>query len=128
RWPDRVASIARFDDGLAHRLDAGGDFFLMPSRYERCGLGQMIAQRYGTPPIVPQTGGLVDTVTDGRTGFTFRDTTPEALLQACERATAAWRTRGWNALRRRCMSLDWSWSRSAALYEQLYRLTLGRLA
>jgi starch synthase len=125
--PDRVAAIARFDDGLAHRLYAGGDFFLMPSRYEPCGLGQMIAQRYGTPPIVRQTGGLTDTVADGKTGFTFHEPSPAALLQAAARATATWQTRGWNALRRRCMGLDRSWSRSAALYQQLYRLTVGRL-
>lgn len=126
--PDRVAMMHGFDDNLAHRLYAGGDFLLMPSRYEPCGLSQMIAQRYGTPPIVRQTGGLMDTVHDAKTGFTFREPTPEAAHHAIARGIASWRARGWNALRRRCMRLDWSWSRSAALYEQLYRLTLGQLA
>ncbi|HEY8468224.1 MAG TPA: glycogen synthase GlgA [Longimicrobiales bacterium] len=119
--PGRVAAVFRFDDALARRLYAGGDFFLMPSRYEPCGLGQMIAQRYGTPPIVRHTGGLVDTVVDGVTGFSFLATTPEALLEAVERARAVWRGSGWDELRRRCMALDWSWTRSAALYEELYR-------
>ncbi|MGH7505774.1 MAG: glycogen synthase [Longimicrobiales bacterium] len=126
--PDRIAVVPRFDEGLAHRLYSGGDFFLMPSRYEPCGLGQMIAQRYGTPPIVRATGGLADTVTDAKTGFCFTAPSAEELRHAVQRATTAWRARGWNALRRRCMRLDWSWSRSAMLYEQLYRLAVGRLA
>jgi starch synthase len=126
--PHRVAALHGFDDRVTHNVYAGGDFLLMPSRYEPCGLGQMIAQRYGTPPIVRHTGGLADTVVDGRTGFTFSDPTPHAALRTIGRAMELWRARGWDALRRRCMRLDWSWSRSAALYEQLYRLTLGRLA
>ncbi|HEX7089091.1 MAG TPA: glycosyltransferase, partial [Longimicrobiales bacterium] len=119
--PGRVAAVFRFDDALARRLYAGGDFFLMPSRYEPCGLGQMIAQRYGTPPIVRHTGGLVDTVVDDATGFSFLEPTPAALLEAVERARTAWRSSEWDELRRRCMALDWSWTRSAALYEELYR-------
>ena len=120
-YPGRVAAVLRFDDRLARRLYAGADFFLMPSRYEPCGLGQMIAQRYGTVPIVRHTGGLVDTVEDGVTGFAFTDPTPEGLLGAVARARAAWRQPGWDELRRRCMALDWSWTRSAAQYEELYR-------
>ncbi|HEX6939793.1 MAG TPA: glycogen synthase [Longimicrobiales bacterium] len=119
--PRRVAAFFRFDDRLARRMYAGGDFFLMPSLFEPCGLGQMIAQRYGTPPVVRHTGGLVDTVEDGVTGFAFGPAVPGALIAAVERACAAWRAPGWNALRRRCMLLDRSWARSAALYESLYR-------
>src|SRR5690606_22611633 len=126
KWPDRVAAIPRFDDALAHRLHAGGDFFLMPSRYEPCGLGQMIAQRYGTPPIVRNTGGLADTVRDRRTGFVFGPETPGAHLEAVDRAIACWRRPGWDELRQRCMRLDWSWPRSAQPYERLYLETLGR--
>jgi starch synthase len=126
--PHRVAALHGFDERIAHNVYAGGDFFLMPSRYEPCGLGQMIAQRYGTPPIVRATGGLADTVADGQTGFTFCDPTPQAALRTITRAMDHWRARGWDALRRRCMRLDWSWDRSATLYEQLYRLTLARLA
>jgi len=120
-FPGRVAAVLRFDDRLARRLYAGADFFLMPSRYEPCGLGQMIAQRYGTVPIVRHTGGLADTVEDGVTGFAFREATPAGLLEAVGRARAAWRQPGWDELRRRCMALDWSWTRSAAQYEELYR-------
>lgn len=123
--PGRVAAIFRFDDALAHRIYAGADFFLMPSRYEPCGLGQMIAQRYGTPPIARATGGLVDTVEDGRTGFLFDDPEPDALVAAVERARRVWRARGWNALRRRCMRLDRSWDSSARSYETLYRVAIG---
>jgi starch synthase len=119
--PDRIAFISRFDEALAHRLYAGADFFLMPSRYEPCGLGQMIAQRYGTPPVVRHTGGLVDTVTDGKTGFIFDDATPDAVAGAVRRAATLWRGRGWNTLRRRCMRLDHSWARSAELYLDVYR-------
>ncbi|MBI4408211.1 MAG: glycogen synthase [Gemmatimonadetes bacterium] len=122
--PRCFAAFFRFDDALARRLYAGGDFFLMPSLYEPCGLGQMIAQRYGTPPIVRHTGGLVDTVQDGITGFAFRKPTARALLRAVDRARLAWRQRGWDELRRRCMRLDWSWTRSAAEYERVYHAAL----
>lgn len=123
--PRRVAAFFGFDDRLARRLYAGADFFLMPSRYEPCGLGQMIAQRYGTPPVVRRTGGLADTVEDGATGFTFGPPDPGALLAAVERACAAWRAPGWTEMRRRCMRLDRSWNRSAALYERLYHEAAG---
>ncbi|HET9982768.1 MAG TPA: glycogen synthase [Longimicrobiales bacterium] len=118
--PHRVAVRFGFDDGLARRLYAGGDFFLMPSRYEPCGLGQMIAQRYGTPPVVRHTGGLVDTVVDGVTGFAFHDASPAGLLSAVDRARRAWHDGSVEAIRRRCMELDWSWERSAAEYEEVY--------
>ncbi|MGH7501540.1 MAG: glycogen synthase [Longimicrobiales bacterium] len=126
--PSRIATVLRFDDALAHRIYAGADFFLMPSRYEPCGLGQMIAQRYGTPPIARHTGGLVDTVTHEKTGFLFDDASPAAVVGACRHAFDSWRARGWNALQRRCMATDWSWARSAALYAELYRLATGRLS
>lgn len=118
--PRRVAAIFRFDEALARRLYAGGDLFLMPSRYEPCGLGQMIAQRYGTPPIVRATGGLADTVVEGVTGITFAEATPRALMNAVLRACALWRGPEWDSLRRRCMHLDHSWNRSAAAYEALF--------
>ncbi|HEX7119691.1 MAG TPA: glycogen synthase [Longimicrobiales bacterium] len=124
--PRRLAAFFRFDDRLARRMYAGADFFLMPSLFEPCGLGQMIAQRYGTPPVVRHTGGLVDTVEDGVTGYAFRTPAPESLVAAVERACAAWRAPGWDALRRRCMMLDRSWRRSAALYEALYAEAAGR--
>ena len=124
-FPGRIAAFFRFDDSLSRRFYAGGDFFIMPSRYEPCGLGQMIAQRYGTVPIVRRTGGLADTVDDGQTGFTFDEPTPEALLGAVDRALAVWNTKEWPKLRRRCMRLDRSWSRSAERYEEVYRAAVG---
>jgi starch synthase len=125
RMPKRVAAFFRFDDRLARRLYAAADFLLMPSRYEPCGLGQMIAQRYGTLPIVRATGGLVDTVQDGKTGFMFADATPHALSETVHRAVAAYRQPGFSNLRERCMQLDWSWGTSAAHYEDVYRYAIG---
>jgi starch synthase len=125
--PDRIAFFNRFDDGLARRIYAGSDFFLMPSRYEPCGLGQMIAQRYGTPPVARHTGGLVDTVTDRRTGFLFDDPAPEAVAFAARRAASMWNVKGWPTFIRRCMRLDWSWNRSAQLYETVYRAATGAI-
>ncbi|MEO5509903.1 MAG: glycogen synthase, partial [Longimicrobiales bacterium] len=118
--PGRVAARFVFDEGLAHRLYAGGDFFLMPSLYEPCGLGQMIAQRYGTPPIVRSTGGLADTVEDGINGFAFDSPSTGALAHAVSRALAHWNAKGWTALRQQCMRIDHSWNSSAAEYERLY--------
>jgi starch synthase len=128
RFPDRVAFRPGFDEPLAHLIYAGADFFLMPSLYEPCGLGQMIAQRYGTPPIARRTGGLSDTIEDGATGFLFDEPSPDALLEATGRARSIWRQRGWRALQTRCMREDHSWSRSAREYEHIYRLALGSLA
>jgi starch synthase len=126
--PDRVAIVQGFDEPLAHLIYAGADLFVMPSLYEPCGLGQMIAQRYGTPPVARRTGGLSDTITDGSTGFLFDDPTPDAFLAAVDRAAARWRRRGWRAMQIRCMRLDHSWARSAREYEHIYRLAMGSLA
>ena len=125
RLPDRVAAFFRFDDQLARRLYGAADFLLMPSRYEPCGLGQMIAQRYGTLPVVRATGGLVDTVTDGQTGFMFSEATPYALHETMLRALAAYRQPGFWKLRERCMTLDRSWNASAEHYEDVYRYAIG---
>lgn len=128
RVPRRVAAFLRFDDNLARKLYAAADFLLMPSRYEPCGLGQMIAQRYGTLPIVRATGGLVDTVEDGRTGFMFADATPAALHHAVVRAIAAYAQPAFDKARVDCMRLDWSWRASAAHYEDVYRYAIGPAA
>lgn len=127
RHPAHVAAVFRFDDALAHRIYAGADFFLMPSLYEPCGLGQMIAQRYGTPPVARRTGGLADTIEDGATGFLFDQPTTAAMLDAVDRARRIWRKRGWHTLRQRCMRLDRSWDASAGRYEDVYRLAIGAL-
>ncbi|MEJ2186926.1 MAG: glycogen synthase [Gemmatimonadota bacterium] len=126
RHDGRLRTFFGFDEALAHRLYAGADFFLMPSAYEPCGLGQMIAQRYGTVPIVRRTGGLADTVSDRHTGFDFVKATPEALAGAVQRARKAWSGKGWPALQARCMALDRSWDHAAGLYEEVYRSAMGK--
>jgi starch synthase len=113
-----------FDEGLAHRIEAGADMFLMPSRFEPCGLNQMYSLRYGTPPIVRATGGLADTVIDGVNGFSFLNPTAETMLATIERAVKTWHNKAdWRRLQEDGMSRDVGWSvparRYAALYEHL---------
>ena len=128
--PDKVALIERFDRDMARRIYAGSDFFAMPSRFEPSGQGQMIAMRYGTPPIVRRTGGLADTVVDvteqpgSGTGFVFDDATPEALVAACERAFALRASGGmiWDRLIDRVLAADFDWSTGPApRYAEAYR-------
>lgn len=124
--PQRVAFIDDFDEALAHRIYAGSDLFLMPSAFEPCGLSQMYALRYGTPPVVRHTGGLADTVVDAAqsqgTGFVFKDLRPEALLAALRRAEKLMaEPRQWKELQLRGMACDFSWEVAAVRYEDLYR-------
>ena len=128
RFPDRMRAVLKFDDVLARRIYAGADMFLMPSAVEPCGLGQMIAMRYGCVPVVRATGGLADTVSDytarrGRgTGFTFAEYTPEACERALERALKVYSNRKrWRSLQQRAMAVDSSWAASALKYVELYR-------
>jgi starch synthase len=128
RHPDGVAVIEKFDRLLARRIYAGSDLFVMPSRFEPCGQGQMIAMRYGTPPIVHRTGGLADTVADvdadpeEGTGFVFEATTPKALVEACGRALLYKGRPEWAALVDRGMAIDWSWEAGPAeQYAASYR-------
>jgi starch synthase len=122
RHPRSVKVIDAFDRALARRIYAGSDMYLMPSRFEPCGQGQMIAMRYGTPPIVHRTGGLADTVADvderpdAGTGFVHAEATPAALVEACRRAIRHYRAGGpeWAALRDRGMLIDWSWEAGPA--------------
>ena len=119
--PQKFAVRIGYDNGLAHRIEAGADMFLMPSQYEPCGLSQMYSLRYGAVPIVRATGGLEDTV-DETTGFKFREYTPEALLDVIRQALAAWQDRKlWLERMRRGMAKDFSWDASAAGYQRLYR-------
>jgi starch synthase len=127
RFPDRVAAFLRFDAPLAQRIYGGLDLFLMPSRWEPCGLGQMFAMRYGTVPVVRQTGGLADTVQDydpatgEGSGFVFKEFAPEAFAAAVERGLALYDDKAaWQALVRHDMGLDWSWDVSAHKYVALY--------
>ncbi len=128
RFPNKVRVFLRYDDPLARRIYAGCDIFLMPSRFEPCGLGQMIAMRYGAVPVVHRTGGLADTVTDYHerpdraTGFAFSPFTPEACLDGLRRALGVFRDReAWTALQTRGMKADFSWKASAKRYVELYR-------
>src|SRR6185503_15493704 len=89
RFPDRIGARIGFDEPLAHLIEGGADMFLMPSRFEPCGLNQMYSLRYGTAPVVRALGGLLDTVREGGTGFVFHDYTPEALLETLRRALTA---------------------------------------
>jgi starch synthase len=122
RHPGRVAVEVGFDEGLAHLIEGGADIFLMPSRYEPCGLNQMYSQRYGTPPVVYATGGLADTVEDGVTGFVFRGFSKDGLLEASSRAVRCYeRPAAWRAVQRAGMQRDFSWSAAARRYAALYR-------
>jgi starch synthase len=128
RRSDRFRVHIGFDEGLAHRIEAGSDFLLMPSRFEPCGLNQMYSQRYGTLPIVRGTGGLLDTVenydqaTGNGTGFIFWDLNPGALADTVGWALSTYFDRPDHIakMRKKAMQQDFSWDRAAAAYEQLY--------
>ncbi len=131
RYPDRVSVSLGFIPELSRRIYAGADMFLMPSQSEPCGLAQMIAMRYGTIPIVRETGGLRDTVRDfggeNGNGFTFKTYNAHDMLDACNRAKAVYEDkRKWNALIKRDMAEDFSWSSSADTYINMYNELLGR--
>ena len=129
---DISMNLGRFNDDLAHRIYAGSDLFLMPSLYEPCGLGQMLALGYGTIPIVRETGGLADTVTEYDparnvgNGFVFHDASVPAMLEALKRALHCYRSNAWPRLIRNALDCDFSWNTSAARYEELYREVKAR--
>jgi starch synthase len=132
RHPDRIGAHIGFDEALAHLIEAGADMFLMPSRFEPCGLNQMYSLRYGTVPVVRAVGGLADTVRDyapGRrncTGFVFEPYTPDAMLAALRRALALYDDRPqWRALQLTGMREDYSWDRSAREYVKIYERVLN---
>lgn len=135
RHPKKFSAHLTFDDAMAHRIYAGSDMILMPSRYEPCGLGQMIAMAYGTVPVVRETGGLADTVRDADenkregVGFAFERYTARAMVEALERALEAYsKPRRWRNILRRGMAKDFSWERSAREYLKLYRLAKKKRA
>lgn len=135
RHPGQVHVSLRFDESMAHRIEAGADCFLMPSRFEPCGLNQMYSQAYGTPPLVTATGGLADTVQDvdarlaTGTGFVMRSASQAAFDATADRVLAAWRQPSlWKALQRRCMQQDFSWERAASPYAALYASLSGQPA
>lgn len=132
-YPQKISVHLRFDDTLAHQIEAGSDCFLMPSRYEPCGLNQLYSLRYGTIPIVRATGGLRDTVvpfnpaTGQGTGFVFQQASGDALLAAVSEALRAFADQAsWRRLMQNAMAQDFSWDRSAAQYVDLYRRVLAQ--
>lgn len=132
RYRGRFRAFLTFDNALAHLIEAGSDIFLMPSRYEPCGLNQMYSLRYGTVPVVRATGGLADTVTDADehpdsgNGFSFTDYRSDAMLNAIQRALTAHREpKRWLSIIKRGMAADFSWTNAAKAYDALYRTTLG---
>jgi starch synthase len=134
-YPGKVSVVIGYDEGLAHRIEAGADIFLMPSRFEPCGLNQMYSQRYGTLPVVHRTGGLADTVVDATdttladgsaSGFAFDSATPGAFLTATQRALALYvNPVQWKKLRKNGMQRDFSWESSARQYQALYQSILA---
>ncbi len=130
RYPDRVSATIGFDETLAHRIEAGSDIFLMPSRFEPCGLNQMYSLRYGTVPIVRATGGLADTVRDAAepdgNGIRFIGYTPAALVDAVRRALDLFRNpKQWKKLQQAGMRGDFSWDASAREYVKVYEGVAG---
>lgn len=128
--PKRFGLVLGFDNALAHQIEAGSDMFLMPSKFEPCGLNQLYSLRYGTVPVVRLTGGLADTINEYNretvragiaTGFGFEEYTAEAMLKAIDKARRIYKQpEKWHKLMRICMGQDWSWQRSAEEYVQVY--------
>ena len=132
RYPDRVAVHIGFDERLAHLIEAGADLFLMPSRFEPCGLNQMYSLRYGTVPLVRATGGLADTVENfdaasgTGTGFTFDEYSPQALVGTLRWALGVFMDRrAWSGIQRAGMRQDHSWAASARRYVEVYERALA---
>ncbi len=132
KYPKQLKAVLAFDAKLAQQIYAGSDFFLMPSQYEPCGLGQLISLKYGTIPIVRETGGLADTITDFDlakdfehelgNGFVFLDYSAQELLKTILRALTVYKDeKAWNKIRLNAMRCDFSWKASAKKYETLYR-------
>ncbi len=122
KYPNRLKAIIGFDVKLAQKIYAASDFFLMPSNFEPCGLGQMIAMRYGTLPIVRATGGLKDTVKHKKTGFVFKDYHSKALEKACDLSLKIFKDKKTlNKMIKNAMSQDFSWQKSASEYIKLYK-------
>ena len=126
-YPGRVSSAGGYTEDLAHRIQAGTDIFLMPSRYEPCGLTQMYALRYGTPPIATAVGGLRDTIipwpSDGATGFIFLNSTPADFFDAVQRAVSLWESNptAWKGIVHAAMKQAFTWESSGKRYIDLYR-------
>ncbi|MBS1258806.1 MAG: Glycogen synthase [Candidatus Scalindua arabica] len=136
RYKEKLSVNIMFDNQLAHQIEAGADIFLMPSKYEPCGLSQMYSLRYGTIPVVRETGGLADTIIDAddenlkngtATGFTMKGCFATELLFTIGRALELYKSKTkWNALRKNAMKQDWSWNKSARKYVELFKSVLEK--
>ncbi len=126
----KMTAFLDYNAGFAPLIYAGSDIFLMPSLFEPCGLGQLIAMRYGSVPVVRATGGLADTVQDGINGFTFNDYSADAFWQALQRAIYIYNTdkASWQSVQHNGMMADFSWQKSGLGYQQLYEWALARAA
>jgi starch synthase len=129
RYPDRVSVTFGFNHTLSKQIYAGADMFLMPSQNEPCGLAQMIAMRYGTIPVVRETGGLRDSVHDNGdgngNGYTFKNYNANDMMYAVKRAYKDFENKDiWNELIKRAMTSDFSWEKSAGVYTELYKSLL----
>ncbi|OIO76096.1 MAG: starch synthase [Gallionellaceae bacterium CG1_02_56_997] len=137
KFPGKIAATVGFDEGLSHQIEAGADMFIMPSRFEPCGLNQFYSQRYGTPPIVNNTGGLADSVVDctpqtlkagTASGFVLKGMTADDLFDTIQRAVELYHDqKKWKVLRKNCMTKDFSWETSARAYREVYMKVLGRI-
>lgn len=120
KYPNKLKYKNYFDLKLAQQIYAGSDIFLMPSKFEPCGLGQMIAMRYGTIPVVRATGGLADTV-NNKVGFKFKEFSPEEMIKTIKKVLVLYKNKDkWLTMQKNCMSSDFSWSKSAKDYINLY--------
>jgi starch synthase len=133
RFPQNISLFIAFEEPLAHLIYGGSDMFLMPSHFEPCGLGQMIAMRYGALPVVRHTGGLVDTVPrlspdlSSGNGFVFHDYSPEYLIEAVKEAAGAFKNKDiWAQAVKRVSLIDFSWRSSALKYESAYQQVLKK--
>ncbi|MEK6766206.1 MAG: glycogen synthase GlgA [Planctomycetota bacterium] len=136
RYKEKLSVNIMFDNQLAHQIEAGADIFLMPSKYEPCGLSQMYSLKYGTIPVVRETGGLADTIIDANdenlrngtaTGFTMKGYFATELLFTIDRALELYKSKTkWNALRKNAMKQDWSWNKSAREYVELFKSVLAK--
>lgn len=134
RYEGKIAIYLGFNAELAQKIYAGSDMFLMPSRFEPCGLGQIISLRYGTIPVVRATGGLAETIIDytkdneNGNGFSFVNFSSEEMIDAINRAIDVYKNRPdeWKMLMKRAMKMDFSWNSSAKKYEELYKYTVEK--
>ncbi len=131
-YPGRVVGVIGYTEEMSHLIQAGTDIFLMPSRYEPCGLTQMYSLSYGTPPVGTAVGGLLDTIIPypqpGANGFIFAEPTPEALLDAVRQAVRVWEDRpAWREIQVNAMKANFSWEKSAEQYMDVYKKLHGDL-